>query len=508
MPVCSRCQASDIECRYVRSRRGMRSKQDTPPSPIFSHAVPLFDVDAFSNWLSNTPLPPDLDAGEALFQSLSTPQTLDVPSLSDDTMIWREPEQQLSTPDVAYDPMIQLYYQNFHRSHPLLVPRKALASPLLEKIPVYILSIMRYIGAHYYPDPAFKEEFRQSAYMVVADSTISDGFKVQGMLLLAIVEHAHGQDDSAHQMMQTAINLALDLGIHRSSFAIENSASNFMMEESWCRTFWELYVVDGLLATVRNRISFRLYRQKTDVRLPCPEDIYNSGSAVVPIKQTLDELERSWNLGQQNCPSSFAYRVHAVRSLGKVIDVNHSLEMDLEEHVQIVDARLASTLMRLPSSQGSGYDSSNFDEQLFQAEMITYVGMIYLHHPRSSMRFASFDCQTSCVRLRAERESNAVSTALDLHSQKFLRAADQLSNLVTLPNPIKYRTPFFTCGLAMCIVVHTAACLATPTAHKGESLKARIQLAVGGLNVLGKVWPLARTVRQQMVDMYQEVGLR
>ncbi|PLB54194.1 putative C6 transcription factor [Aspergillus steynii IBT 23096] len=507
MPVCSRCQTSDLECRYVRSRRGMRSKPDNPPSPLFNHDVPLFDADAFSNWLNNTTLPPDLDAGEALFQSLGTPQTFDMPSLTDDAISWPEPEQ-LSTPGVAYDPMIQLYYQNFHRSHPLLVPRKALASHLCDRIPAYLLSIMRYIGAHFYPDPAFKEEFRGSAYAIFADSTVRDGFKVQGMLLLAIVEHAHGQDESAHRTMQAAIDLALDLGMHRSSFALENSKGDFMMEESWCRTFWELYVVDGLLATMRDQSSFRLCRQRTDVRLPCAEDAYTSGIAPMSIRQTLNDLERSWSFGQGHCPSSFAYRIHAVQTLGKVMEVNRSLDMDMEARIETVDASLASSLMRLPSSQGSGYDSSDFDELLFQAEMITYIGLIYLHHPRSSMRFASFNGRTSCARLRAARETNSGSADLDPHSQKFLRAADHLSNLATLPNPIQSRTPFFTCALAICIVVHTAASLVVPSAGKVESLKARIQLGFGGLNVLGKVWPLAKTVRQQMVDMYQEVGLR
>lgn len=123
------------------------------------------------------------------------------------------------------------------------------------------------------------------------------------------------------------------------------------------------------------------------------------------------------------------------------------------------------------------------------------------------MRFASFNGRTSCARLRAARDtSHHPSPDLDLHSQKFLRAADLLSNLATLPTPIQSRTPFFTCALAICVVVHTAASLVTPSAAKVESLKARIQLGVGGLNVLGKVWPLAKTVRGQMLDMYQEVG--
>lgn len=91
------------------------------------------------------------------------------------------------------------------------------------------------------------------------------------------------------------------------------------------------------------------------------------------IRQTLNDLERTWSLGQGSCPSSFAYRIHAVQTLGKVMDVNRSLEMDLEALVQTVDANLVSSLMRLPSSQGSSYDSSDFDELLFQAEMITYM---------------------------------------------------------------------------------------------------------------------------------------
>lgn len=53
--------------------------------------------------------------------------------------------------------------------------------------------------------------------------------------------------------------------------------------------------------------------------------------------------------------------------------MNRSLDMDLESRIQTVDSSLVSALMRLPSSQGSGYDSSDFDELLFQAEMITYM---------------------------------------------------------------------------------------------------------------------------------------
>jgi hypothetical protein len=53
--------------------------------------------------------------------------------------------------------------------------------------------------------------------------------------------------------------------------------------------------------------------------------------------------------------------------------------------------------------------------------------------------------------------------------------------------------------------VHTAALLLVVGTEKQEAIKARVQLSIGGLNVLGRTWPLSKSVRQQMVDMYQEV---
>jgi hypothetical protein len=139
---------------------------------------------------------------------------------------------------------------------------------------------MRYIGSHYYPDARFKEEFQPAAYTVLSDSTPRDGFKVQGLLLLAILEHAHGQEENAQLNMRVAIDLALELGMNRSSFACVSSKGSSVLAESWRRTFWELYVVEGLLAAMRDQTSFHLFSQKTDVRLPCVEELYNSASEV------------------------------------------------------------------------------------------------------------------------------------------------------------------------------------------------------------------------------------
>lgn len=36
-----------------------------------------------------------------------------------------------------------------------------------------------------------------------------------------------------------------------------------------------------------------------------------------------------------------------------------------------------------------------------------------------------------------------------------------------------------------------------------ESMRVRVQLELGGLNVLGEVWPLGASVKQQILSLYR-----
>lgn len=210
--------------------------------------------------------------------------------------------------------------------------------------------------------------------------------------------------------------------------------------------------------------------------------------------------------------------------LGSVLALNNSLDINEDALVETTESSLVASLLHFPVSQQQFFPNNDYDDLTFQAQMILYLyvlchiavqpcktlisnrGLIHLHHPRSNMRFASFHAQTSCTRLRA-LECNSQSIELDLHSHKLLRAANMLSNLATLPGQVKHRTPFFTCAIAMAVIVHVAGCLMVTGSDKEEPVRARIQLGLGALNVLGKVWPLAVPVRRQLVDMYHEVGL-
>lgn len=199
-----------------------------------------------------------------------------VPSLADKTT-------QSSFREIAFEPMIQLYYQNFHGSHPFIIPWKAVNSPLCQYLPSYLLLTMRYIGSHYHPNQAFRDIYQRSVYSALSSDASRTGFKVQGMLLIAIADHVHGYEERAVQTLQAAVKLALELQMNRESFACNNSGGNAVLEESWRRTYWELYVASGLFAAFRQQKGFTLHGQSTDVKLPCSEEIYSAANVSISL---------------------------------------------------------------------------------------------------------------------------------------------------------------------------------------------------------------------------------
>lgn len=129
--------------------------------------------------------------------------------------------------------------------------------------------------------------------------------------------------------------------------------------------------------------------------------------------------------------------------------------------------------------------------------------LILLHQPRSNVHFGGLQKIASCTQLQA-LHGGQPQIVFDLRSVKMLKAADTLSHLATLPSPIRRRSPFMICALAICILVHSGSCKVLQGTQKEEAIRVRIQLALGGLNMLGEVWPLARSVKQQALSIFKQ----
>lgn len=214
------------------------------------------------------------------------PDLLEDTALANKQIMLRDLEVvQTNHSSLAFDPMIQLYYQNFHGAHPFVLPRKALNGPLGVELPPHLVAMMRHIGAHFHPDPSFKDTYRRPSHVSLLNGTPRSAFTVQSLLLSVITDHAQGLEERASTTLQSAVQLALELGMNKSRFASANSSGCCILEESWRRTYWELYVVSGLIASIRDEAGFSLHSQPSDLSLPCEEAAY-AASAVSLLSST------------------------------------------------------------------------------------------------------------------------------------------------------------------------------------------------------------------------------
>lgn len=147
---------------------------------------------------------------------------------------------------------------------------------------------MRYIGS-FYLNPGSSTALGLEAERAVYNMTCpKDGFKVQAMLIMAIGLDGYTFQEKALQFLIEAQDIALELGMNRREFALLNGGGLNFLEESWRRTWWELFVVDGMIAGVHQKSSFRLNDIIAEVGLPCEEEQYVNGVGEISFFHELD----------------------------------------------------------------------------------------------------------------------------------------------------------------------------------------------------------------------------
>lgn len=136
---------------------------------------------------------------------------------------------------------------------------------------------MRYVGSFYVEQAPTIELGLEAERLVYHRDIPRDGFRVQALLVLAIGLDGYTYQEKALQILVEGQNLALELGMNKRDFAFMNGKGSSVLEESWRRTWWELYVIDGMIAGVHQQSLFRLNEIHADVALPCEEKEYIAG---------------------------------------------------------------------------------------------------------------------------------------------------------------------------------------------------------------------------------------
>ncbi|KEF52666.1 uncharacterized protein A1O9_11083 [Exophiala aquamarina CBS 119918] len=397
-----------------------------------------------------------------------------------------------SVPMLGYDDSdteypIDVYYRYIHPAHPFLLPRRLFLQNR-SIFPDHLKNAMCFIASHHLANGS-SEVYEMKSNFIFDPTIPDDGFKVQSLILVTLVSYARFERDKGTRALTTAIDLALRLGLNSSDFAIGQDS---VFQESWRRTWWELYTITGLISLIAG-LNLRL-SQPPQMKLPTHCEEYETGQGF--HVKTVQDMQQRFTEETNFKWSSFAYRIEAMRILSNVLE----LAMSPQPQADAVNASISSFLLSLPEEKREGMkDDGETDEVMSCALMIVHLASICLHLPRSSLAgIRGF--KTVCGNDRGK----VVAEESKVHHRAALRSAKALSDLITSRTTLRTLSPCFSCAIAFAAAVQLAECLLNKS-PQAQILKEYVQLELSALNVLGETWPIALVVRSQLAQFSREV---
>lgn len=475
-PVCSRCVASLTDCHYVQSRRGYRSARRTAVVGDEATSFLLQPSVVETQQQTSTTVPPGLSpATHTGSGSLGSSESSCNPTRAE-------------YDDAGVNELIELFYSNVHPAHPFVAPR----SVYLENrasFPAHLLNAMCFIASHHKNGPS--DGLCKKVNLILDPGIAVDGFTVQALLLLTLASYARFERDLGNRALTTAFEMAIRIGLNSNSFAIGQPP---VYQESWRRTWWELYTISGLISLIG---GLSLGPPLPDsMALPTHCEEYAKGN--VPLVRPCAEMQDRFSADDGFAWSSFAYKVEAMRILRNVLDIDTGTST---AKVHAANVSVSSFLLSIPAEKRDGLKGDgDVDEIMFCALMIIHLASICLHFPRSGLsnaRCSSTVCGTA-------RAASSPADQVSIHRKTALRSATALSNLISTRSSLKTLSPCFSCAIAYASVVQLSDCLSSKSSDSND-LKEHVHLQLVALNEIGRIWPIARVVRGQIAQLTREI---
>lgn len=422
-----------------------------------------------------------------------SPKNLAPPSLAQETILELPP--QIGDHEST---LIELYFSKFHHAHPILVPK---ATYCALSLPDGLRATVRYIGS-LLGGSGDADQYKAEAIHALKQDLSWTPYRVQGLLLLAIALHSVNEQAEAQSYLSNAVDLANILGMNRYGFASQYGEGKPLLEESFRRTWWELFFIDGMFAALQQKASFRCNTVELKAGLPCEDNAFLNGTWL-PTAPTLAQFDNRVFDDDDIDFSSYCYRIEAVRIMARVLAIAEDPDVDRDEFTA-VDNALAGWKYHLPPCKADIARSVNAgepDELMFQAHLIIDHATIMLHLPRSNLR--SIHPLTATTTCCPWSRPLAPTFSEHNHLMKVTAASQGLSDLAALRCSHDH-TPFLACGLIMGSLVQLSVC----SLHASQCItqhRERVMLMIGVLKALGRVWPLAQIGLSQVRTYAKEV---
>ena len=297
-PICSRCQDERNECTYLKSRRGARARVNgqreaaRPPSPL------SLGPHTFTPASLATGPPQESESAPIV---ASDGSALSSTSLSS----YGAPGQVLRSPSLSErtDKLLELYYDSFHKAHPCALPLQLMRQRVHDDDPDcrFLVAVLRFIGSLYSTQISSSHLEDQVKNLLVEQQTHTTGFRIQALVLYSIAVYWCNDLPRTRELLNVATDKALAVGMQLKEYATPNSDGDPIVAESFRRTWWQLYLADGLIAASNHDTSFRTSQRDINatVELPCKDTEYESGVCIVKSYRsasdplTLSRLSRS-----------------------------------------------------------------------------------------------------------------------------------------------------------------------------------------------------------------------
>jgi hypothetical protein len=236
-------------------------------SPVsYTTPSPMTNVSLYRN-----PFAPAMDANALALTTSSTTAA---------------PPVQPPVPTLA-ERCVDAFYHFFHAGHPFVLPKDYFVRLLKEGTAPnlnIVMAAMRYIGSLYVDaGPARATYLDEALRLCYQPGTAKDGFLIQALLLVIIGLDGSCNQAKAREVLADCERYAIEIDLNKREFATLHGRGNPVLEESWRRTWWDLYVCDGMVAGVHRITKFLLFDIQADVGLPCEEKDYLSGVSTVVV---------------------------------------------------------------------------------------------------------------------------------------------------------------------------------------------------------------------------------
>lgn len=276
---CSRCSSNTLQCVYVRSRRGFkgprRNGTQSRHPPTSSTAE-----EQISNMIgaSTARRSPTTSTGQHTpIEHPTLPQLLDLPLFDPGQNMITFPTKQLPPNMSLAERCIEAYFFHFHPAHPMSVPREYFMQLRSQRNLCHLEAAMRFVGSFFIPQASTLTLAAEARRVLQSPTCPQDAFRVQAMIIMCIGSDGNTNQEDALNMILNAQHEAIDLGMNRRDFAVLHADGSPILAESFRRTWWELFIIDGMIAGVHQKSNFPMKDVPADVVLPCEELEYITG---------------------------------------------------------------------------------------------------------------------------------------------------------------------------------------------------------------------------------------